>query len=205
MPGAEHAELAAPATSATPAGRRASLSARPLFTNIVRIRLRATGSGQQLREVLRLDREARVDRHAACPRRRRTGSRAAPGSCASSSSRRSAVAAMKAWAARRRRHARRRPARGSPSGPTAARARPPLEHPAPRRARRSRRPARPRARGPASALRCRPSCLPSRISCSASAMPISRGMRCVPPPPGSRPTFTSGRPTTAFGSSAITR
>ena len=48
--------------------------------------------------------------------------------------------------------------------------------------------------------------LPSISSCmSASAMPSMRTVRVTPPPPGSRPSCTSGKPTTALGSSTITR
>jgi hypothetical protein len=42
---------------------------------------------------------------------------------------------------------------------------------------------------------------PEVISRSAAAAPISRGARCVPPLPGSRPSFTSGRPSFAHGPS----
>jgi len=42
---------------------------------------------------------------------------------------------------------------------------------------------------------------PLVISFSAAAAPISRGARCVPPAPGSSPSFTSGRPSFAAGSS----
>ena len=36
-------------------------------------------------------------------------------------------------------------------------------------------------------------------------MPISRGSRCVPPPPGIRPSVTSGKPKRADGTSAAIR
>ncbi len=52
---------------------------------------------------------------------------------------------------------------------------------------------------------CGPICRPSLIRRSASVTPIIRGVRCVPPAPGSRPIFTSGKPTPAFGPSSITR
>ncbi len=41
--------------------------------------------------------------------------------------------------------------------------------------------------------------LPLVISSSARAGPTSRGRRCVPPAPGSRPMFTSGRPSLQSG------
>ena len=40
---------------------------------------------------------------------------------------------------------------------------------------------------------------------SASTMPTMRTERTTPPAPGSRPSCTSGKPTTALGSSTITR
>ena len=40
---------------------------------------------------------------------------------------------------------------------------------------------------------------PDMISHAARPAPISRGARCVPPPPGSRPSFTSGKPNCASG------
>ena len=46
---------------------------------------------------------------------------------------------------------------------------------------------------------------PSTISGSAARAPIIRGRRWVPPPPGSRPTVTSGWPNSAFGLSAAMR
>ena len=44
---------------------------------------------------------------------------------------------------------------------------------------------------------------PERMKPRAFSAPTRRGRRCVPPAPGSRPSFTSGRPTGAFG--AMTR
>jgi hypothetical protein len=43
---------------------------------------------------------------------------------------------------------------------------------------------------------------PSSKSGAAAAMPISRGRRCVPPPPGISPSVTSGKPKRADGTSA---
>ena len=40
-------------------------------------------------------------------------------------------------------------------------------------------------------------CPPVSIILSASLGPASLGSLCVPPPPGNRPKFTSGRPTKA--------
>ena len=40
---------------------------------------------------------------------------------------------------------------------------------------------------------------------SASAVPIMRAMRCVPPAPGNSPTLISGRPRRVFGLSAAMR
>ena len=47
--------------------------------------------------------------------------------------------------------------------------------------------------------------LPSISQGMAAMRPSMRGRRCVPPPPGSRPTCTSGRPTTTPGALDITR
>ena len=41
---------------------------------------------------------------------------------------------------------------------------------------------------------------PDNITLSAPSTPIRRGRRCVPPAPGSRPSFTSGRPIRAVAS-----
>ena len=46
---------------------------------------------------------------------------------------------------------------------------------------------------------------PLSRNCSASAVAIMRGMRCVPPAPGKSPTLISGRPSRVFGLSAATR
>ena len=47
--------------------------------------------------------------------------------------------------------------------------------------------------------------LPSISQGMAAMMPSMRGRRCVPPPPGSSPTCTSGRPTITPGALDITR
>ncbi len=47
--------------------------------------------------------------------------------------------------------------------------------------------------------------LPVRMRSSASAIPISRGSRCVPPAPGMSPSCTSGCPSCVFRSSLATR
>ena len=47
--------------------------------------------------------------------------------------------------------------------------------------------------------------LPSINQGMAAMMPSMRGSRCVPPPPGSRPTCTSGRPTATPVALDITR
>ena len=47
--------------------------------------------------------------------------------------------------------------------------------------------------------------LPSAQICSACCMPTSRGSRTVPPPPGSRPSFTSGWPSLSLGLSMAMR
>jgi len=47
--------------------------------------------------------------------------------------------------------------------------------------------------------------LPVRIKSSASAMPISRGSRCVPPAPGMSPSCTSGCPSCVLRSSVAMR
>ncbi len=61
--------------------------------------------------------------------------------------------------------------------------------------RQRRRRLRPRGRpGRASAASCAPMWRPLSISSSAACAPIRRGVRCVPPAPGSRPSSTSGRP-----------
>jgi hypothetical protein len=52
---------------------------------------------------------------------------------------------------------------------------------------------------------CGETSVPSAISCSAAWMPMSRGKRTVPPPPGSRPSLTSGWPSFSFGSSSTKR
>ncbi len=44
-----------------------------------------------------------------------------------------------------------------------------------------------------------PTGLPLTIRSSAAATPASRGERCVPPAPGNKPRFTSGKPTLADG------
>jgi hypothetical protein len=41
--------------------------------------------------------------------------------------------------------------------------------------------------------------LPVVIKRTASAIGMMRGRRCVPPEPGRMPSFTSGRPSCAFG------
>ncbi len=47
---------------------------------------------------------------------------------------------------------------------------------------------------------------PCSSSCiSASTMPSMRTVRTTPPPPGSRPSWTSGKPSWTFGSSTTTR
>ena len=47
---------------------------------------------------------------------------------------------------------------------------------------------------------CTDSGSPESIKLSAFSTPIRRGRRCVPPAPGSSPSFTSGRPTFAVAS-----
>jgi hypothetical protein len=46
---------------------------------------------------------------------------------------------------------------------------------------------------------------PVVIISMAASMPTARGSRWVPPQPGIRPTFTSGRPIFTFGEFAATR
>ncbi len=47
--------------------------------------------------------------------------------------------------------------------------------------------------------------LPSRITRKARSRPMTRGKRCVPPQPGSRPSSTSGRPSCVLGLSKTSR
>ena len=176
----------------TPAGRTESLSALPLFTNIVRIRLRETGPVDQRREILRLDVEPLVDRqdrafvHARQDRGRR-----------------------RVIVQRLLRDERRRAREGLAYGRALPKPAPPgtleaflvprlhgrrrAEQPALRRRRSVRPAARPRARGRASSLPGAEMLPPSSRYGSDCAMPISRGMRCVPPPPGSRPDLHFGQ------------
>mmetsp|Transcript_16880 Transcript_16880/g.36566 ORF Transcript_16880/g.36566 Transcript_16880/m.36566 type:complete len:201 (+) Transcript_16880:1464-2066(+) len=49
------------------------------------------------------------------------------------------------------------------------------------------------------------SCLPVSIKSRADAAPTSLGSRWVPPAPGSRPSITSGRPSTVFDDVVATR
>src|SRR5258706_6553048 len=44
---------------------------------------------------------------------------------------------------------------------------------------------------------------PERMSCSARPLPTRRGRRCVPPPPGSNPSLTSGWPNLAVGVASL--
>ena len=46
---------------------------------------------------------------------------------------------------------------------------------------------------------------PLNSICSASGVGISRATRCVPPPPGNRPTLISGRPTRVLSLSEAIR
>ena len=50
---------------------------------------------------------------------------------------------------------------------------------------------------PSASASAAPTGSPVTIICNAFSGPIRRGRRCVPPAPGSRPSFTSGRPTRA--------
>ncbi len=52
----------------------------------------------------------------------------------------------------------------------------------------------PRRRCPASALRSAPTSRPLAAISAAATTPARRGRRCVPPAPGTMPSFTSGRP-----------
>ena len=47
--------------------------------------------------------------------------------------------------------------------------------------------------------------LPARMMSSPSWIPMSRGSRCVPPAPGKRPSWISGRPIEVTFSSLATR
>ena len=171
----------------TPAGRRDQLVGGALVDEHRAHHVPGDRAAQQLREVLATRSRVPCRSAAACLRRRRTGSRSAPGSCAWSSLRDSAVPTMKVCGAAGfimpAPPGTRKPFLSQGCTGSA-----PLSSQRSGGAQRAPPPARARCTMPSFGAPAGSSCVPSQISNgSAGSMPISRGSRCVPPAPGSKP------------------